>query len=639
MLFPLLAADSNAALITFLIYMVGVFVLAWAANRLLHEKEFLTEYFLGSRGLGVWAFALTFAATSASGGSFTGFPALIYTHGWILALWIASYMVVPICGMGLFGKRINQVARRAGAITVPDILRERFESPVFGLISTTLIVFFMAFNLVAQFKAGSLILKSLVQDVDAFQSSAAWMTNHMPEWGFLQTSDGGYVDGAYLLCLLTFGLAVVVYTTYGGFHAVVWTDVMQGIVMVGGVLIMLPLALYEVGGLENATRQMAAQTRVSLEWHGDAPLDEPVTIKQGDFINPNDTEDPKLYRVLHEVSLTSDQPSTSATVEVIRDQEQIASAPADSTWTTIGARTEDATPGRDGRGAYVSGPGTDSSSEGGFLPLGVAISFFFMWAISGSGQPQYMVRLMAFKDTKTLRWSIVTVTFYFSLIYFPLVVIFCCARVLLPGMEGEADEIMPHMAIFLTENVGMGWLAGLLLAAPFAAVMSTVDSFLLVVSSSLVRDIYQRNISPDASEKTMKWLSYFATLAVGLIALIGAINPPQFLQDIIVYVGSGLAAAFLFPVASMLYWPRSNMLGCLAGMMGGFGAHLGMHLIGWQIYGEFVQPYLLFGFSPVVIGLAASLLGVLIVTPITPAPPEHLVRKYFYRAESQTAKS
>ena len=201
-------------------------------------------------------------------------------------------------------------------------------------------------------------------------------------------------------------------------------------------------------------------------------------------------------------------------------------------------------------------------------------------------------------------------------------------------MEAEADSIMPKMAVYLTENIGMGWLAGLLVAAPFAAVMSTVDSFLLVVSSALVRDVYQRNVNPDASEKTMKWLSYLATLAVGLIALIGAINPPQFLQDIIVYVGSGLAAAFLFPVAAMLYWQRSNVYGCLAGMLGGFGAHLAMHILGWLENGEFISPYLLFGFSPVVIGLAASLLGVLLITPITPAPPEHLVRKYFYKTAS-----
>ena len=79
------------------------------------EKEFVGEYFLGSRNLGLWAFALTFAATSASGGSFMGFPSLIYTHGWVLALWIASYMVVPIVGMGLLGKRMNRLARQSGS--------------------------------------------------------------------------------------------------------------------------------------------------------------------------------------------------------------------------------------------------------------------------------------------------------------------------------------------------------------------------------------------------------------------------------------------------------------------------------------------------------------------------------------------
>ncbi|MFP6751700.1 MAG: hypothetical protein VB855_08490, partial [Pirellulaceae bacterium] len=104
----LAASASNAALWTFLIYMLAVFSLAVLSNRLMKGKNFLSEYFLGSRGLGVWAFALTFAATSASGGSFTGFPSKIYTHGWVLGLWIGSYIVVPICAMGLLGKRINQ---------------------------------------------------------------------------------------------------------------------------------------------------------------------------------------------------------------------------------------------------------------------------------------------------------------------------------------------------------------------------------------------------------------------------------------------------------------------------------------------------------------------------------------------------
>ena len=140
----LAAADSGSSVLwTFLLYMVGVFVIAGLSNRLLKNREFLSEYFLGSRGLGVWAFALTLAATSSSGGSFMGFPSKIYTHGWSLGLWIGSYMVVPVCVMGILGKRINEVARTAEAITIPDVLRDRFRSVSFGLISVSLIVFFM----------------------------------------------------------------------------------------------------------------------------------------------------------------------------------------------------------------------------------------------------------------------------------------------------------------------------------------------------------------------------------------------------------------------------------------------------------------------------------------------------------------
>ena len=243
---------GNAALFTFCAYIAGVFFLAWAANRLLRQRSFLSEYFLGSRGLGMWAFALTFAATSSSGGSFTGFPSKIYVHGWVMALWIASYMLVPICMMGLLGKRLNQVARKSGAITVPDMLRDRFQSPAFGLMATALLVFFLSFNLVAQFKAGSLILKTLLNGVEAFHSSALILAGAVGGLGWLES-----VEPEYLLCLFTFGVVVVAYTAYGGFHAVVWTDVMQGVVMVVGVLIMLPLALYQVGGLEQATREMA----------------------------------------------------------------------------------------------------------------------------------------------------------------------------------------------------------------------------------------------------------------------------------------------------------------------------------------------------------------------------------------------
>ena len=54
-------------------------------------------------------------------------------------------------------------------------------------------------------------------------------------------------------------------------------------------------------------------------------------------------------------------------------------------------------------------------------------------------------------------------------------------------MDQTPDRIMPAMAFLLTENAGIPWLAGLIIAAPFAAAMSTVDSFMLMISSSFVR--------------------------------------------------------------------------------------------------------------------------------------------------------
>ena len=714
----LLAEGSNAALITFMLYTLAVFGIAALSNRLLKSKSFMSEYFLGSRGLGVWAFALTFAATSSSGGSFTGFPAKIYTHGWVLALWIGSYMVVPICTMGLIGKRLNQVARSSGAITIPDVLRDRFNSARFGLLTVVLIVFFMSFNLVAQFKAGALILKVLLNDVEIFKSFSL----SVAEW----TSGVGFFgsDSQYLVCLLFFGVAVIAYTTYGGFHAVVWTDVMQGIVMVIGVLILLPLALNAVGGLDRATQEMSKMTP-PMRGYGVVQFEDSTSelaqLNKENWLKMNDGDSTRVFRVaasktikagtktvygvelleittpseierilagetpsefvegatvsrfsdpairygtatitansavrLAPYSLRAFSPGSNEGPEYLHIVEEVVleegatqsvlveiptriwksvalEADQDVTLSRVSTKSVSYAYGADTPGVYVSGPGPSATDSVGFLSLSVAISFFFMWAISGSGQPSNMVRLMAFKDAMTLRRAIFTVAIYYTCIYVPLVFIFCCARVLVPGMEAEPDRIMPEIAVYLTNGIGAAWLGGLLIAAPFAAVMSTVDSFLLMISSAMVRDIYQRNINPDASEGTIKKLSYLCTMIVGSAAMIVAINPPDFLQDIIVYVGSGLAACFLAPVIFLLYWPRSNVQGSTIGMLAGFSAHFSMYVMGAFYNDSFFRPYRLLNFDPIIVGLVVSFTVTYLATLATPAPPQELVRKYFYR--------
>ena len=92
----------------------------------------------------------------------------------------------------------------------------------------------------------------------------------------------------------------------------------------------------------------------------------------------------------------------------------------------------------------------------------MAFSFFVFWAFGGAGQPSNMVRQMAFTDSRVLKRSIIVVSLYYTAIYFPLVIIFCCAKVMLPGMEITPDRIMPEMARTLSFTAGVPWLTGLI---------------------------------------------------------------------------------------------------------------------------------------------------------------------------------
>lgn len=648
-----LSEGSGQVLLIFFLYLVGVAALGIFAHRYVTRGSFVKEYFLGNRGLGPWVLALSVAATAISGGSFMGFPSLIYTNGWIMTLWIGSYMIVPLTAMIWLGKRINQVARFSGSVTVPDVLRDRFRSPSLGVAASLLILFFVCFNLIAQFKAGGLVMQTAlrlkpspgeltrppeVRDgfvVLTFSTPQGTEEQKMPlpsrkgtdktakvellpektavnaeerevrvffRDGDQETSrrirfpaarvdipllsDG--VDKGYLLGLVIFAATVITYTTYGGFWAVTWTDVLEGIVMLVGVILMAILAVHAVQPLE----------------------------VDGSMVT-----------------------GLSAATERLRRQDP----------------------------ALVTGPGPSL-----FLPLGMAFSYFVMWSVSSAGQPSAMVRLMSFRDTPSLRRAVVLISFYYLVTYISLVIIFVCARAIFPteylagtGTEGEPDSIMPEMARFLTQNAGISWAAGLLLAAPYAAIMSTVAAFLLLISSSLVRDLYQRTINPNASQTTLKRVSYCTTALVGIVVMVGAINPPDFLQYIIVFTGSGQSCALFFPVLLTLYWRRTTRQGVLTGMLAGGGTVFFLYVLGWidggtreaseglgfwlkglfswlpgwggERLGSFA-PLNLAGFDPIVWGFLASLSATVFVSLSSRCDVEQM-RRYFPEENAPNASS
>jgi sodium/pantothenate symporter len=528
-------AAGWGALATLFGVIVASVWLGTLASRATARGRFLTSYFLGNRRLGAFTLALT--ATVQSGGTFMGFPALVYSHGWVVALWIAPYMVIPLTGLGILAKRLAQLSRRTGAVTVPDLFRARFGSPMLGLVSSLLILFYMSFMMVAQFKAGALIMK------------IAW-----PGTGALalvdETAGSAGIDRAYYLGLALFTVVVVGYTLIGGFLAAVWTDLFQSVLMLLGVMLLLPLAVSAAGGMEQATQAAIEQTDARFAW----------------------------------------------------------------------------------------GPGYAADGRA-FLPTGLAISYFFVFIFSGLGSPAGIVRIMATRSAATIRRSVVLLSLYNLGIYLPLVVISVAARAVLPRLSA-ADEVIPRLTLLTTRGLwGGSLIAGLILAAPFGAVMATVSAYLVVISSGIVRDVYLRFVRPDADDAQLRRLARLAMIAVGAVAVVANLRPVAYLQAIVVFASTSSAATFAVPALMMAYWRRASMAGALAAMLAGSGVMLGLFATGWVLAWQgfdprigqatSFRPYYLLGLEPIVWGLAASLLAGVGVSLATSPPPLALVRRLF----------
>ena len=499
------------------------------AQRAVSKGSFLKGFFLGNRGLGVWAMALT--ATVQSGGTFMGVPSLIYSYGFIVALWIGSYMLVPLTGFAVVGKRLSHLSRRTNAVTVPDLFRNRFDSPTLGLVTSIVLLFFLSFMLMAQFKAGALVM------------GFAWPSNATMSLA----EDVNKTDYQYFIGLAVFTIVVVGYTLFGGFLASVWTDMFQSVLMAIGVTILVLLSLKAAGGLESATRVAVAKTDSS----------------------------------------------------------------------------------------YVTGPG----HGGAFLPLGLAFSYFVVWIYGGISSPASVVRVMSAKSTATLRRSIVVLSVYNLFIYLPLIVVCICARAILPAELKSSDEVIPRMSIELTKDLPGGtFISGLILAAPFGAIMATVSCYLVVIASGIVHDIYQRFINPNATEKQIRTLTHAAMIGIGVLAILANLKPVQFLQSLVVFCTSGQTGGFLIPLIMACYWRRATKQGVIASMAGGALTVLALNAAGWIMYGWLgmgepnktaFRPYLLLGIEPVVWGILVSAIAGIFVSLKTPPPSEEHVHKMF----------
>ena len=180
---------------------------------------FVNSYFIGNRALGGFVLAMTTIATYGSVSSFVGGPGQAWQigFGWVYMAVVQVTALVLL--YGIFGKKMALISRKLDAVTVVDVIRARYGSNALANLSALVIVLFFAATMVAQFVGGAKLFEAVT----------------------------GY---SYLVGLALFGVAVILFTTIGGFRGVAVTDALCGIMMLVGIVVLAGGILAAGGGYE-----------------------------------------------------------------------------------------------------------------------------------------------------------------------------------------------------------------------------------------------------------------------------------------------------------------------------------------------------------------------------------------------------
>lgn len=426
-------------LISFSLYMV---VMLGIGIYFYIKTDDLSDYVLGGRGLGPVVTALSAGASDMSGWLLLGLPGMMYSQG-VVGSWIAVGLTL---GAFLNWQYVAKPLRvytyhLDDAITIPDYFSNRFEDKQNWLRIVTAVVILVFYTLYTS--------SGLVGGAKLFEAT---------------------FDMSYSTALLSGSIIIVSYTFLGGYNAVSWTDLIQGILMMLALIITPLVVIFQLGGLSEAVGAVKA-------------------------IDPQNLD---LFR---------------------------------------------------------------GSSFIGILSL-------LAWGLGYFGQPHILVRFMSIRKSEEMgaakavgiSWMIISVVGSLMTGFFGL------AYVSANGVDLQDSE---KIFISLSQLLFNPWIAGFLLAAILAAIMSTIDSQLLVSSSVLTRDIYNVLFRKEASNNELVWVGRATVIIIAVIAWYISTDENSSVLELVSYAWAGFGAAFGPLIILSLYNKNITKHGAIAGMIGG----------------------------------------------------------------------
>lgn len=431
-----------------LLYCSILLLIGWRASKRMRS---IRDYFAADKKLGFWNVAFSARATGESAWLLLGLTGTGFAFG-IQGFWVVLGELLGVGGAWLLmAKRFKRLTNRYDSITVPDYLESRLRDNghMLRLIAAGALIIFVPIYAASQVHATG----------KAF--------NAFLEWPHMVGAIVGF-------------LVVLFYITKGGFVAVVWSDVFQGLLMVTGLVLLPIVGLLEVGGVTNLLETLRSTSPGHL------------TLDAG----------------------TGWTPLTIATVI-------------------------------------------------GFAAIGIGFL----------GSPQVFVRFISLRSEKEIPKGAAVALVWTLLADGGAVLVGVVGRALYneADLGGDAENILPVMS----QQILHPFLAGVFIAMVLSAIMSTIDSLLVVASSAGVRDYWQKTRHPDMPDETLLKLSQRVTLALAVISfLIGLglilYDKEQGVFWLIIFGWSGIAATFCPTMILSLFWSGLTSLGARCSMVTGF---------------------------------------------------------------------
>ena len=249
----------------------------------------------------------------------------------------------------------------------------------------------------------------------------------------------------------------------------------------------------------------------------------------------------------------------------------------------------------------------------------VAIVSLMGWGLGYFGQPHILARFMAADSHHTIvharcismTWMILCLAGacavgFFGIAYFNNN----------PAQAGAVNQNAERVFIELAQILFNPWIAGILLSAILAAVMSTLSCQLLVCSSAITEDLYKAFLRKGASQKELVWVGRFMVLVVALIAIALAANPENRVLGLVSYAWAGFGAAFGPVVLLSVLWSRMTRNGALAGMI--IGA---VTVIVWK-------QFAWLGLYEIIPGFFFGSLGIVVFSLLGKAPSASMQKRF-----------